>query len=235
VAKTAAKRTGDRAKPARHFALPDLADFDGDALGIGRDYDSVLFTGLDFTGQDVPDARFLECRLDRCCVDRLSLRRVRFIGCQLTGFFGASVDFADSTWRDSELVGGRLGAVTLAGTTWKDVRVHGTKLGFLNLAGARLEDVVFEECEIGSLDVGAAQLKSVSFTDCSIEEMTVAEATLSRVDLSHARLRTIVGVDNLRGAVVSHQQLLDLAPQLAAQIGIEVRQDQEEPPGSARA
>ncbi len=234
MAKAMANRTGDRAKPAHHFALPDLSRFDGDSLAIGRDYDAALFAELDFTGQDVPDARFFECRLDRCCVDGLSLRRVRFIGCQLAGLFGASVDFADSTWRDSELVGGRLGAVTLAGAMWKDVRVHGMKFGFLNLAGARLEDVVFEECEIASLDVGAAQLKSVSFIDCSIEEITVAEATLSKVDLSRARLRTIIGVDNLRGAIVSHLQLLDLAPQLAAQLGLEVRPDREELPGAER-
>ena len=230
-----ARKTDERPKPAHQFALPDLANFDGDRLEIGRDYDALLFTELDFTGQDAPDSRFLECRLDRCCVDGLSLRRARFIGSQLAGLFGASVDLADSTWRDSELVGGRLGAVTLAGATWKDIRVHGAKLGFLNLAGARLEDVVFEECEIGSLDVGAAQLKSVSFAACSIEELTVVEAMLSKVDLSHARLRSIVGVDNLRGAIVSHQQLLDLAPQLAAQLGLEVRPDEEEPPGAARA
>jgi uncharacterized protein YjbI with pentapeptide repeats len=230
-----ARKIGDQAKPAHHFVLPDLTAFDGDSLEIGPDYDAVLFTELNLTGQDVPDDRFLECRLDRCCVDGLSLRRVRFIGCQLAGLFGASVDFADSTWRDSELIGGRLGAVILAGATWKDIRVHGMKLGFLNLANARLEDVAFEECEIGSLDVGAAQVKSVSFVDCSIAEMTVSEATLSKVDLSRARLRTIIGVDNLRGAIVSHQQLLDLAPQLAAQLGLEVRQDPEEPSGAPRA
>ncbi len=42
-----------------------------------------------------------------------------------------------------------------------------------------------------------------------------------------ARLRTIVGVDNLRGAIVSHQQLRDLALQLAAPLGLEVRPDDD--------
>jgi hypothetical protein len=53
----------------------------------------------------------------------------------------------------------------------------------------------------------------------------VAEATLSKVDLSGARLRSLVGVESLRGAIVSHQQVVDLAPVLAEQLGLEVRHD----------
>ena len=88
----------------------------------------------------------------------------------------------------------------------------------MNLAGARLEDVVFEGCEIDGLDARAAQLRSVAFVDCTINELNVTEATLSKVDLSGARLRSLVGVENLRGAIISHEQLLDLAPVLAAQL-----------------
>jgi uncharacterized protein YjbI with pentapeptide repeats len=115
--------------------------------------------------------------------------------------------------------------LTLAGAGWTDVRVRRVKLGFVNLAGARLEDVAFEECEIGSLDAGSAQLRSVAFVDCAVAELNVAEATLSKVDLSGARLKTLVGVESLRGAIIGRDQLLDLAPLLAAQLGVEVRED----------
>jgi hypothetical protein len=53
----------------------------------------------------------------------------------------------------------------------------------------------------------------------------VTEASLSKVDLSGAKLRTLVGVDGLRGAIINREQLLDLAPLLAAQLGVEVRPD----------
>jgi len=55
--------------------------------------------------------------------------------------------------------------------------------------------------------------------------LNVAEATLSKVDLSGARLKTLVGVESLRGAIIGRDQLLDLAPLLAAQLGVEVRED----------
>ena len=219
------KTNGGRARAARQISLPHLADFDADYLEIGRDYDAIAFADRDFTGQDASDARFLECRLERCCLEGLSMRRARLVDCLLADVHGASVDFTDSTWRDSQMTGGRLGAMTLPGATWTGIRVRGVKLGFVNLAGARLQDVVFDECEIGGLDARAAQLRSVAFIDCTVQELNVTEATLSKADLSGARLLALLGVESLRGAIVSHEQLLDLAPLLAAQLGVEVRPD----------
>jgi uncharacterized protein YjbI with pentapeptide repeats len=219
------RTNGGRAKPARPISLPQLTDFHADCLETGRDYDAILFADRDFTGQDASDARFLECRLERCCLEGLSMRRARVVDCLLAEVYGASVDLSDSVWRDSQVTGGRLGAMTLAGATWTGIRLRGIKLGFVNVAGARLEDVVFEECEIGGLDARSARLRSVAFVDCALQELNVAGATLSKVDLSGAKLKALVGVESLRGAIVSHEQLLDLAPLLAAQLGVKVRRD----------
>ena len=73
------------------------------------------------------------------------------------------------------------------------------------------------------MDARGATLREVRFRDCSINELNVTEARLAKVDLSGARLSSLIGVDNLRGAIINHAQLLDLAPQLAAQLGVEVR------------
>jgi uncharacterized protein YjbI with pentapeptide repeats len=72
------------------------------------------------------------------------------------------------------------------------------------------------------MDFGAARLHTVSFVDCGVQELNVSEATLVKVDLSGARLKTLIGIENLRGAIISHEQLLDLAPLLAAQLGVTV-------------
>jgi uncharacterized protein YjbI with pentapeptide repeats len=217
--------TGRRSTPDHDFALPDLTPFDGERLEADGDHVAIDFVDLDFAGADAPDSRFLECRLQRCGLDGASLRRSRIAESLLSDVHGATVDFADSTWRDSQVLGGRLGAVAMVGATWTGVRVRGSHIGFLNLAGAHLQDVTFEACEIGSLDARTAELQSVTFVDCRVEELNVAGATLSRVDLSGATLRTLVGVESLRGAIISEGQLVDLAPLLAAQVGLEVRDD----------
>jgi len=217
--------TGRKSSPDRQARLPHLTRFAGERLEHDGDHVAIDFVDLDFAGADAPDARFLECRLQRCGLDGASLRRARIAESVVSDVHAATLDLADSIWRDVEMSGGRLGAVTLVGATWTGIQVRGTHLGFINLAGAHLQDVLFEGCEIGSLDVREAQLESVAFVDCRVDELNVAGATLAQVDLSGARLRTLVGVESLRGAIVSHEQLVDLAPLLAAELGLEVRDD----------
>lgn len=205
------------------MSLPALTTFDGDRLEAYGDYEAIDFVDRDFTGQDASDARFLECRLERCRLDGVSMRRGRIVESLLTEVHGASVDLADSTWRDSRVSGGRLGAVTLTGASWTGIRVRGSHLGYVNVAGAELQDVRFEGCEIGSLDARTAELRSIAFVDCTVDELNVSGAKLFDVDLSGARLRSLIGVESLRGAIVSDEQLVDLAPLLAAQLGLEIR------------
>ena len=219
---------GRRPTPDRELRLPDLTPFDGERLQANGDHVAIDFVDLDFAGADAPDTRFLECRLLRCGLDSASLRRSRVAESLLTDVHATTVDFADSTWRDSLVVGGRLGAMTMVGATLTGIRVRGSHLGFLNLAGSHLQDVLFEGCEIGSLDVRTAELQSVAFVDCRVDELNVSGAKLSKVDLSGVRLRTLVGVESLRGAIISHDQLMDLAPLFAAQVGLEVRDSPSE-------
>jgi uncharacterized protein YjbI with pentapeptide repeats len=219
------KTNEGRPRRERPLALPHLTEFDGEGLERDREYEATLFADRDFSGQDAGESRFLECRMERCSLDGLTMRRARFVDTLLLDAYGASLDAADSNWRGCHIRGGRLGAMTLAGATWTGMRLRGIKLGFLSLAGARLDDVVFEECEIEGFDARSAQLHSVAFLDCTLGELNVAEATLSKVDLSGARLKTLVGVESLSGAIISHDQLIDLAPLLAAGLGLEVRPD----------
>ena len=220
-----ARSSARSAASAPRFALPPLVPFVGDTLEADHDYERQDIVGLDLAGRDGTDARFLECRFARCGLDGAVLRRVRVIESLLEDVHATTVDLGDSSWRDSEIAGGRLGAVTLAGATWSGVRVRGSKVDFLSVAGATLEDVVFERCEVGGFDARGARLHAVRFVDCTVDEVNVSGATLAKVDLSGARLRSLIGVESLRGAILGRQQLLDLAPLLAAELGIQVRAD----------
>ena len=63
------------------------------------------------------------------------------------------------------------------------------------------------------------------FPGSSIGILGSAGARLTDVDLSGARLRTIGSIAGLRGATLSADQLIDLAPLLAAHVGIRIRND----------
>jgi uncharacterized protein YjbI with pentapeptide repeats len=99
------------------------------------------------------------------------------------------------------------------------------KLDFLNLRGATLQDVVFQDCVLGEVDATDARLTDVDFPGCRLDSFGVRNAALIRVDLSGATLQVLSGLDNLRGAIVSAAQLIDLAPLLADHLGITVSPD----------
>jgi len=62
----------------------------------------------------------------------------------------------------------------------------------------------------------------VRLPGCIVEELVVTRAQLDRVDLRGARLGRIEGVEHLAGAVISADQLLDVAVDLARAAGITV-------------
>lgn len=219
------KPSGGRAEPPRDMELPALVPFAGGSLEPHGDYEALDLVDLDLAGQVADDAAFLGCRFERCNLDGTSLRRTRVSECLLAEVRAASLDVADSTWRDSLVAAGRVGALLAGGASWSGVRVRGGKLDLVDLHGARLAHVAFEACVIGELDLGEVQARGLTFDGCEIGILDVAGARLSATDLAGARIGTVRGIAGLRGATVSTGQLLDLAPLLAVHLGIVVRDD----------
>src|SRR6478735_8915977 len=215
----------DGVAPARRpeVRLPPLVPYDGEGLEPDGDYDGVRFEGVDLADGSGPGARFMDCALEKCGLDRTELVRARFIDSVLTGVRGVGTDLAGASLRDVEVVDARLGGVQLHGAVLERVLVRGGKIDYLNLRKARLKDVVFEGCVLVEPDFGGARLERVEFVDCVLKEADLTAAVLKDVDLrAAAELGIARGVDRLAGAVISPGQLMDLAPVLAAEMGIRV-------------
>jgi len=203
--------------------LPPLEPYDGFGLEPDGDYDGLEFREADFGGQDGGGARFMDCALTGCALDETRLHHARVLDSVLTGIRGVGTDLAESTLRDVELVDARLGGVQLHGSVLERVLIRGGKIDYLNLRKARLKDVVFENCVLVEPDFGGARLERVAFVDCVLKGADLSAATLVDVDLrAAAELGIAKGIDRLAGAVISPTQLLDLAPVLAAALGVRV-------------
>ncbi|QIY63300.1 pentapeptide repeat-containing protein [Streptomyces sp. RPA4-2] len=206
--------------------LPPLEPHEGSALELDGDYDGLEFRETDFAGQDGGGARFMDCALTGCALDETRLHHARFLDSVLTGVRGVGTDLAESTLRDVELVDARLGGVQLHGSVLERVLIRGGKIDYLNLRKARLKDVVFEGCVLVEPDFAGARLERVEFVDCVVKGADLTAATLIDVDLRRAAELDIArGVDRLAGAVISPVQLFELAPVLAAALGVRVHGD----------
>ncbi|MGW0879768.1 pentapeptide repeat-containing protein [Streptomyces sp. NPDC002671] len=203
--------------------LPPLEPWTDGELEPDGDYDGLEFREADLAGQSGAGARFLDCALRGCVVDETGLRQARFLDTVLGGLRGVGTDLAEATFRDAELTDARLGGTQLHGAVLERVVVRGGKLDYLNLREARLKDVVFESCVLVEPDFAGARLERVEFVDCTLKEADFSGVTLTDVDLrGAASLEIARGLDRLSGAVISTGQLLDLAPVLAAELGIRV-------------
>lgn len=217
--------SGRRPPPATMIELPDLVPFAGRALEPRADYEAVDFVGLDLGGQQADNAGLLRCRLARCGLDELALPKGRLSECLLTECRGSAVDLSESIVRDTLVADGRFGVLSAPRSAWSGVRLRGGKVDLLDLSLGRLSDLAFEGCTIEILDLTAARLRTASFERCEIGELVLDDARLSDVDLTGAALRLVRGIGQLRGVTIARPQLLDLAPQLAAHLGLTIRDD----------
>lgn len=203
--------------------LPELAGWPGGELEPDGDYDGLEFADLDLAGQEGVGARFMDCAVRRCVLDEAGLAKARFLDSVLEGVRGVGTDLSGASLRDVEMVDARLGGVQLHGAALERVVVRGGKIDYLNLRQARLKDVVFEGCVLVEPDFSGAALERVEFRECVLRGADFGGARMAEVDLRGADVLEIVrGVEALAGAVISPAQLFDLAPALAAQLGVRV-------------
>lgn len=126
----------------------------------------------------------------------------------------------ESGWWNVEVQQSRIGSAELYDSNWRGVRFNRCKLGYLNLRGAHLTDVVFADCQITDLDLGHATASRLAFPGTRVDRLDCSGSRLADVDLRGARLADIGDIEGLRGASISLEQLLDLAPALAQRLGI---------------
>ncbi len=201
-----------------------LQPHEGGGLALEVRYDTVHFDRLDFEDDDAAGAAFLECAITDSSFTGVSLRRARLNDVWLRGDRFVGTRFAESDWLDVTADSCVLAGVEAFGAVLRRVVFRRCKFDSVNLRAAELYDVVFEDCVLWDADLGGAKLDGVTFPGTAVERIRLGRATLKRADLRGAtRLDLADGYESLRGAVISTGQLLELAPALAATIGITVK------------
>jgi uncharacterized protein YjbI with pentapeptide repeats len=210
-----------RLKPVR---LGELAPADpAEAVASDLDLDSVELADLRADELSWTGRRRLGASLVRnLTAHRWSARGASVVGSILDGVEVVGLDAAGSGWWNVEITGSRIGSGELYDSSWRCVQFTRCKLGFLNLRNAQLTDVAFVDCIIEDLDLGRATATRVAFPGSRIARIELGHSSLTDVDLRSARLGEIADLEGLRGATITFAQLLDLAPGLAARLGIKV-------------
>ena len=212
-------------EPPSTLPLDGLTAADADVLEPGADLEALDLADLELGSRDATGATLDGCRLVRCELDGLQLTRARVRHTLLDDVRATDVRLGDATLDEVLVTGSRIGALAASGGEWRDVRLRSTRSNLLDLRGATLVNVVLEDCVIDDLDLSGSEVRTMRLPGTTVGTLTVEEARLDGLDLTGGRIAAVRGVGSLRGAAVTPAQLLDLAPLLAAHLGIDVRAD----------
>ncbi|HWT34499.1 MAG TPA: hypothetical protein VN107_12080 [Microbacterium sp.] len=209
---------------APQVSAPDLPDALRETGALVPDAELVQ-SRIARLGQRVDASRAVlaESVLDATSVDRLDLTLARLSDMEVVGLRAAEVVATRGTWRNVRLTGGRVGALELGRAELWSVELRGMRIGYLTLAGAAASDVVFVDCAIGTLDLPGATLSRVRFEDCRADEVDTRDLRAEHVDLRGLDAVGYTAPAGLRGATLASRQVELLASDLAAALGIDVR------------
>ncbi|MFB4350941.1 pentapeptide repeat-containing protein [Microbacterium sp. CR_7] len=182
-----------------------------------------LFTArLDLDGTvDLAHSSLEQCTIS-ADADSIDLSGATLIDVAMTDARVASLRLRDADLRRVRIHGGRLGTLDLSGARIDELELRGVRIDYLNLGGAKATDVEIAECGIRTLDVPQAELTRVRFSETRSDEVDPRGLRATHVDLRGLDAGAFLDANSLRGTTLSSFQVQQLAPVLAASIGIRV-------------
>jgi uncharacterized protein YjbI with pentapeptide repeats len=187
------------------------------------DHEGESIAELTLTGPRAPGIRFVDCELRSVSLTDGDLDGSVWRTGRIANARWVGVSLRRSAWHHVVVETSALSGCDLSGSRFQGVRFVGVNLDAVNLRGSTLRDCEFVDCRLRDVELGAAAVTRTRFPGCTVQRLELREATLQDVDLRGATLDVAHGVDRLRGASVDPGQLIELAPALAAHLGLVVR------------
>ena len=194
----------------------------GDSPLAGARLERVHLHGVSLEERSAPDLRLTESRLDD----------VRLDGCEAAGLTLTDVVVAGGSWANLRAVRGSLTRVEarevratgadFAETELRDVVFESCRLDLASFRFARLARVAFLDCRLDEADFHGATLSSVRFERCGLRRASFENVSFSQSELSACEWDGVVGAESLAGTRIPIADVLQLAPALAAALGISI-------------
>jgi uncharacterized protein YjbI with pentapeptide repeats len=160
----------------------------------GSVLERVQLAGSQFGSAVWKDVRLIGCDLANIRAHRISLVRVEFIDCRLTGFTATALD-------------------------WQDILVRNGDLRYAQLQGGKFRTCEFAGCNWQEADVQNADLTGASFRTCNLALADFRGTKLENTDFRTSEVvGMLVGMNDLKGAIADASQAMIFAQVLGLQI-----------------
>jgi uncharacterized protein YjbI with pentapeptide repeats len=197
-----------------------------DVFELFASEDSIVGVHIEdtwLTSDELGKKSIAESLMTKAVFSELNVTRFDIHDCEFKGCTFTAAKFPESTWNRISISGTRCSGLQITNGIIKNVEFKNSKLEIVNFRFSQLENVYFEGCALDDVDFYEARLKNVEFVNCTINKVTFAKAKMVNVDISQSAVEGINGINSLRGVTMSHDQLLQLAPEFAAEAGIKIK------------
>lgn len=189
---------------------------------VDAELDAQSFEDVDWTGREAQGLQLSESHLRSTDLVEASLSRARLRDVVVLGGSWANVIGTNASFSRARFEGVRLKGADLSGSTLDNVTFVECRLDLCSFRFSRLAIVRFDSCRMEESDFYEAQLGSVMFTDCKLSGVTLTGATFAASEMRRCDLSSAHSPERLRGVRIPWSDVIGIAGELAAGIGIEV-------------
>ncbi|WP_226532944.1 pentapeptide repeat-containing protein [Microbacterium paraoxydans] len=213
-------RTSESPAPPRVTA-PDLpAVLEPAAPARGGD---ILGSEIELTGTvDLAYATLEQCVV-RADADAVDLTGATVVDVDMSGARIASLRMRDAGVRRVRISGGRIGTLDLSEARISELDLRDVRIDYLNLGASKVTDLEISGCTIRTIDMPQSELTRARFADTSTEEVDPRGMRAKDLDLRGLDALAFLDANSLRGATLTSFQVQQLAPVIAAGIGIQIK------------
>jgi uncharacterized protein YjbI with pentapeptide repeats len=194
--------------------LEDDAEVEGATIVAGDDPGAEAL--------DLPGSSWEGVLLDRASLAGARLASMVATDLEATGADLSNVGAHGASVRRMRAIGTRALGIQLGEATLRSVEFTETVLDFANLRYAKLDRVTFVDCQLRDADLSHATLRSVRLERCDLTRCDLTGATFERCVLDGCTLDEVRGLGSLRGLAMPLGDVIELAPALAAALGMHV-------------
>ncbi len=188
-------------------------------LESGGEYSHLKVAAVELK-ESVKGVYLKTCELNHCDISGLGLPETTLKECSLLTCEAVGTDCNRAYIEDTVLIGSRCSGIKLYESKQKLVTYTDCKLDMANFSNARLRKVRFENCLLQNADLTNVVFDRVEMVGCELERANFSNAQIKNLDLRGSKLAGVIGTTSLKGAIVTYDQLLELAPSLAQDVGL---------------
>ena len=156
--------------------------------------EKVSLANSKFASIACKDVRLVGCDLANLETRALSLRRVEFINCRMTGFHAGKADC-------------------------QDVLISEGDQRYSLFRFSRFQSTEFDSCNFGEADFQGTDLSGAIFRKCDLQKTEMSKVKLVNTDLRGSRVEGLrLNAEDIRGAVVDLPQAMIFASLLGIRI-----------------